>query len=254
MNYNIYSENLKYEIEVLPERTTRLAEIRIAKGYTQAMLAEKSGISLRTLQQYESKARDISKASVSVVYALARSLECPMESLIDIYVDDITDCIRNRNTGLEYDTRFSKVDRRISPSEAKNDMNHGWKFNWSLIQDEGNEIIELYTPHDNRMQGRISYLKKDGYFFVDHVESSPKNVGHDGVYEGVGGNLFAIICYLSKLAGYEGYVSFISKKDNTLISRYKEYLHAKQVGNSQMMYIDKEAAEYLIDKYQLEGR
>ena len=74
----------------------------------------------------------------------------------------------------------------------------------------------------------------------------------NGIYEGVGGNLFAIVCYLSKSAGFDGYVSFVSKRDNILISRYKEYLHAKQVGNSQLMYIDKDAAEYLIRKYRLE--
>ena len=251
IDYAIDNGNITYEIEVR-SGITKLAEMRIARGYTQALLAEKAGISLRTLQQYESKARDILKASVGIVYSLAKALECPIEHIIDIYVDDITDCIRKRSDGIEYDTRYERVTRRISQAESKNDINHGWKFNWSQIQSEGNEIIELYTPHDNRTQGRISYLPKDGFLFVDHVESAPKNVGRNGIYEGVGGNLFAIVCYLSKLAGFDGYVSFVSKRDNILISRYKEYLHAKQVGNSQLMYIDKDAAEYLIRKYRLE--
>ena len=38
---------------------TRLHSLRLASGYTQKELAEKSGVNLRTLQQYEIRGKDI---------------------------------------------------------------------------------------------------------------------------------------------------------------------------------------------------
>lgn len=45
--------------------STRLQFQRRMAGYSQRLLAEKSGVNLRTLQQYESGAKDINKAAVS---------------------------------------------------------------------------------------------------------------------------------------------------------------------------------------------
>jgi transcriptional regulator with XRE-family HTH domain len=47
------------------------------------MLARKSGINLRTLQQYESGAKDINKASVTTLKALADTLGVGMEELME---------------------------------------------------------------------------------------------------------------------------------------------------------------------------
>lgn len=231
---------------------TNLAYLRRLRGYTQAILSNISGVSLRSIQQYESGARDIRKASNQTLMMLARALECPIEKLVDVYIDRVTECIIERKNNVKYDTRFEIVSRKISEAEAQSYMRNGWKFDWHKIQELGYTIIELYTPHDNRTQGRLSYSKKEGFYYVDHVENAPFNVGHEGLYEGVGANLFAIACFLSKKDGYGGYVSFYSKLDERLIESYKEKLHAKQVGSSQLMIIDEVAAEYLIAKYNLE--
>lgn len=51
-------------------------------GYTQKLLAEKSGVNLRTLQQYETGAKDIHKASGNTLLALSSCLGCSIEELI----------------------------------------------------------------------------------------------------------------------------------------------------------------------------
>jgi len=61
----------------------RLQQLRRVYGYSQSMLARKSGINLRTLQQYESGAKDINKASVTTLKALADTLGVGMEELME---------------------------------------------------------------------------------------------------------------------------------------------------------------------------
>lgn len=60
-----------------------LAKIRKDKGISQATLARITGISLRSIQAYESKSRDINKASVQTVYLLSQALDTSIESLLD---------------------------------------------------------------------------------------------------------------------------------------------------------------------------
>ena len=63
--------------------SSRLSEIRKARGFTQQKLSDVSGVSLRMIQLYEQKQNDISKAQVNVVIRLANALGCDLEDLID---------------------------------------------------------------------------------------------------------------------------------------------------------------------------
>lgn len=56
---------------------------RTKAGVTQAQLAEKAGISLRTLQDYEQGRKPLEKAAAITVLNLARCLGCTVENLID---------------------------------------------------------------------------------------------------------------------------------------------------------------------------
>ena len=67
--------------ERFPE--TNLKRIRTAYGCTQTELAQLSGVSLRSIQMYEQRNKDINKASVDTVYRLAKTLGCVMEDLIE---------------------------------------------------------------------------------------------------------------------------------------------------------------------------
>ncbi len=67
--------------------STRLQVMRKKMGYSQRELAEKSGVNLRTLQQYEHGTKDINKASVKSVTALANALGCEISDIIE-YTDN----------------------------------------------------------------------------------------------------------------------------------------------------------------------
>ena len=67
--------------EYFPE--TNLKRIRTLYGITQAELAERSGVSLRSIQMYEQRNKNINKASADTMYSLAKALGCTMEYLIE---------------------------------------------------------------------------------------------------------------------------------------------------------------------------
>jgi transcriptional regulator with XRE-family HTH domain len=67
--------------EFFPE--TNLKRIRTAYGCTQAELAKRSGVSLRSIQMYEQRNKDINKASVESVHRMAKVLGCTIEDLIE---------------------------------------------------------------------------------------------------------------------------------------------------------------------------
>ena len=62
---------------------TNLKRIRTAYGCTQAELAKRSGVSLRSIQMYEQRNKDINKASVETVHSLAKVLGCTIEDLVE---------------------------------------------------------------------------------------------------------------------------------------------------------------------------
>lgn len=61
---------------------TKLQEVRQMTGLSQSQLAERSGISVRTLQHYETGDRDLRKAAVETVLALAEALGCDINKII----------------------------------------------------------------------------------------------------------------------------------------------------------------------------
>ena len=70
---------------------TRLQTLRKQYGYSQRGLAERSGVSLRMIQQYELRAKDINKAAGGTLLALSKALGCRMEDLFEYDASEITD-------------------------------------------------------------------------------------------------------------------------------------------------------------------
>ena len=62
---------------------TNLKRIRLNYGCTQAELAKRSGVSLRSIQMYEQRNKDINKASAETLLSLSKVLGCTMEDLIE---------------------------------------------------------------------------------------------------------------------------------------------------------------------------
>lgn len=61
---------------------TNLQKKRQEAGLSQSQLAEKAGLSLRTLQHYEIGDRDIRKAAIETGLALAEALGCDINEII----------------------------------------------------------------------------------------------------------------------------------------------------------------------------
>lgn len=62
---------------------TRLQTIRKRCGFTQNELSKISGVSLRSIQMYEQRNKDINKAQLDTVNNLANALGCRIEDLIE---------------------------------------------------------------------------------------------------------------------------------------------------------------------------
>lgn len=62
---------------------SNLQEKRKAAGFSQRQLADRVGMSVRTLQYYEQGALDFNKAAAETVYRLAVALGCSVEDLLD---------------------------------------------------------------------------------------------------------------------------------------------------------------------------
>ena len=62
---------------------TNLKRIRTMYGLTQAELAEQSGVSLRSIQMYKQRNKNINKANADTLYCFAKTLSCTMEDLIE---------------------------------------------------------------------------------------------------------------------------------------------------------------------------
>lgn len=116
-------------------------------------------------------------------------------------------------------------------------IRHGWKFDWSVPHQNGDEVYELLLENDDEVQGMIAlkHIREQYYTHVDIVEAAPDNVGRNGKYKGVGAHLFAIACKLSWDAGNEGYVQFTAKTD--LVEHYMKELGAKMI-DWHTLYID----------------
>ena len=62
---------------------TNLKRLRRQAGLSQRGLAEKSGISLRTIQQYEQRQKNINKAQIDTLIPLSKALYCDVRELLE---------------------------------------------------------------------------------------------------------------------------------------------------------------------------
>lgn len=82
-----YFANMVYMPGLKLERSdfkTNLAYLRNDKRITQATLSERSGVSLRTIQDYEQGRKPINGAAALTVYKLAQALNVTVEDLLEL--------------------------------------------------------------------------------------------------------------------------------------------------------------------------
>lgn len=63
-------------------KVSRLKAIREASGLSQAALAEKAGVGLRSIQMYEQGVNDINKAQARTLRSIAQTLGCRIDDLL----------------------------------------------------------------------------------------------------------------------------------------------------------------------------
>ena len=89
MYYTLHEADITKFVDIVDSKIkeyfseTNLKRIRTAYGFTQAELAERSGVSLRSIQMYEQLNKNINKASADTMYRFAKALGCTMEDLIE---------------------------------------------------------------------------------------------------------------------------------------------------------------------------
>ena len=89
MYYTLHEADITKFVDIVDEKIksfysdTNLKRIRTAYGCTQSELAKQSGVSLRSIQMYEQRNKDINKASAETVYRLAKALGCSLEDLLE---------------------------------------------------------------------------------------------------------------------------------------------------------------------------
>lgn len=91
--YPIYHEmDISHVVSAIEERMkkmpTNLERLRKKQGYSQTHLAELSTVSRRSIQAYEQRRNDITKAQFNTLNALAKVLKC---SINDLVGDKITE-------------------------------------------------------------------------------------------------------------------------------------------------------------------
>ena len=80
------SDRLSLALDSVIKSAPSMARVqaqRKERGLSQRELAERSGVNLRTLQQYELKSKDINKASAKSVLSMARALGCAPEDILE---------------------------------------------------------------------------------------------------------------------------------------------------------------------------
>jgi len=89
MYYTLHEADITKFVDIADEivreyfKDTNLKRIRTAYGCTQAELARLSGVTLRSIQMYEQRRKDINKASAETLYSIAKVLGCTIEDLIE---------------------------------------------------------------------------------------------------------------------------------------------------------------------------
>ena len=89
MYYTLHEADITKFVDIMDSRMTEffsetnLKRIRMTYGFTQKELADNSGVSLRSIQMYEQRHKNINKASAETLYRLSKILGCTIEDLME---------------------------------------------------------------------------------------------------------------------------------------------------------------------------
>ena len=85
----LHEADISKPVEILDEKLkehfkqTKLCTLRKICGYSQSQLSKKAGVSLRSIQMYEQRQKNINKASVETLYSICKVLGCNIDDLLE---------------------------------------------------------------------------------------------------------------------------------------------------------------------------
>lgn len=113
----------------LATRPTNLEILRNRAKLSQAMLSQLSGVSLRSIQMYEQRQNDISRAQFNILNALARTLGCTIYDLMD------SDVSMQQNSVMQDNPFMRKLQRDMEENRRKREqIQRDWEYQQAQLQ------------------------------------------------------------------------------------------------------------------------
>lgn len=175
--------------------------------------------------------------------------------MINVWIDELTPCLKDAVTGEMISTEVIRVVRR-SFLEKYNEKT-GWYVNWASLLDT-DEIYALVIKGTVDIQGLVAIERDDDSkaVYVSWMVAAPQNnkMLTDNVKNiGVGGHLFAIAADKSVEYGYDGFLyGFAANKD--LLEHYLKSFNGEFIGirHPYQFMIDEEGAKEIREVYDYE--
>ena len=169
--------------------------------------------------------------------------------MINVWIDEMTPCLRNNITGELVDTEVVRI-RRKSFLKKYNSRN-GWYVNWAQLADEC-EIYALVIKGTVDIKGMVAIKDEPdfGAVYISWMCSEPlsnKEITSEPKYSGIGGHLFAIAAQKSSDFGYNGCI-FGFASNQKLLSHYEKMLGAEYIGSLHTYHFvinEREAADIM---------
>lgn len=70
-------------MKILKRKATNLEVIRYSQKMSRKELSEKSRISIRTIESYEQRRRNINKAKIETLIKLSKALNCKIDDILE---------------------------------------------------------------------------------------------------------------------------------------------------------------------------
>ena len=151
--------------------------------------------------------------------------------MITVWIDDLTPCLIDNETGEIVQTEVIKIGRKSFLS--KYNKKNGWYVNWAKLVEE-NEIYALVIKGTVDIQGLVAVkpIKDFQAVFITWMCAAPVNnklINEKPKYSGVGGHLFSIATEVSEKMGFGGTLTGYAA-NKALVSHYCERFDAEAIG------------------------
>ena len=175
--------------------------------------------------------------------------------MINVWIDELTPCLKNSLTGEIEQTKVVCVCRK-SFLKKYNRLT-GWYVNWADLAKE-NEIYAIVLKGSVDIQGLIAVSPSEemGALYISWMVAAPENnrqITEFPKYLGVGGHLFATAAYISKMKGYDGYITG-NAANKKLLEHYQKTFSAEYIGiiHPYQFAIDENIAGKIMEVYDIE--